>query len=90
MLRVRQEAALFVEGDVIDKDQRDPTNTGVVYNSVLTGSEQFTGSAGDLNSVPNQRPKEGANLSARRHRLELRFHLSTRIERTRRPGSLLR
>ena len=77
MLRVRQEAALFVEGDVTDKDQRDPTNPGVFYNSVLTGSEQFIGSiAGDLTSVPNRASEGGANLSARRHALELRFHLS--------------
>ena len=48
---MRQEAAIFVEGDVTDKDQRDPTNAGVVYNSVLTGSEQFAGSiAGDLSA----------------------------------------
>ena len=60
---MRQEAALFVEGDVTDKDQRDPTNAGVVYNSVLTGSEQFTGSiAGDLSSVPN-RASEGGRES---------------------------
>lgn len=54
---MRQEAALFVEGDVTDKDQRDPTNAGVVYNSVLTtGSEQFTGSiAGDLSAQPSVR-----------------------------------
>ena len=50
---MRQEAAIFVEGDVADKDQRDPTNAGVVYNSVLTGSEQFAGAvAGDLSCLP--------------------------------------
>jgi hypothetical protein len=60
---VRQEAALFVEGDVTDKDQRDPTNAGVVHHSVLTGSEQCTGSiAGDLSSVPN-RASEGGRES---------------------------
>lgn len=63
MLRVRQEAAIFVEGDVTDKDQRDPTNAGVVYNSVLAGSEQFTGSiAGDVSSVPS-RASEGGRES---------------------------
>ena len=52
---MRQEAAIFVEGDVTDKDQRDPTNAGVVYNSVLTGGEQFTGSiARDLSPVPSR------------------------------------
>ena len=53
-----------MEGDVIDQDQRDPTNAGVVYNSVLRGSEQFAGSiAGDLSSVPVVRPKEGGRAS---------------------------
>ena len=55
VLRVRQEAALFVEGDVTDKDQQDPTNAGVACNSALTGSEQFAGSiAGGLSSLPSR------------------------------------
>ena len=65
---MRQEAALFVEGDVNDKDQRDLTNAGVVYNSVLTGSEQFTGSiAGDLSSVPNRASEGGRESLGKAH-----------------------
>ena len=60
MPRVRQEARIFVEGDVTDQDQRDPTNAGVVYNSVLRGSEQFAGAiAGDLSSAPSRASEGG-------------------------------
>jgi hypothetical protein len=49
VLRLRQEAAIFVEGDVSDKDQRDATNAGVVYNRVHTSNQQFVEPvAGDL------------------------------------------
>ena len=75
---MRQEAAIFVEGDVTDKDQRDPTNAGVVYNSVLTGSEQFTRSiAGDLTSVPSPASEGGhKSLGKARDALELRIDRS--------------